>query len=183
MRDTKGITLISLIITIIVLLILAGITISQLTKNGLFEQSKQAKEKYDNSKKLENDTILEYEKEVEKHINGDRSIIDDNILWEGRIEGTGETATLKDSIENYKYLLLQTEWAATGAAIDNIMDVRTIKEKGYFEGLINSTNAHVFICMYNAVHKYMAFTSDRSLIITYSSGAGAFSLTKIIGVK
>lgn len=44
MKNTKerveGITLIALIITIILLLILAGITISQLTSNGIFEKTK-----------------------------------------------------------------------------------------------------------------------------------------------
>lgn len=45
MRDTKGITLIALIVTIIVLLILAGITIHQLTQNGLLKNTENAKEK------------------------------------------------------------------------------------------------------------------------------------------
>ncbi len=40
----RGITLISLVVTIIILLILAGVTISQLTENGLFNKTKQAKE-------------------------------------------------------------------------------------------------------------------------------------------
>ena len=44
-EETKGITLISLIITIILLLILAGITITQLTENGIFGQAKKAKER------------------------------------------------------------------------------------------------------------------------------------------
>ena len=49
MRDTRGITLTALIVTIIVLLILAGITISQLTGNGLFPKANQAKEKTEES--------------------------------------------------------------------------------------------------------------------------------------
>lgn len=43
-ENTKGITLIALVITIILLLILAGITISQLTKNGIIEKAKFAAE-------------------------------------------------------------------------------------------------------------------------------------------
>ena len=42
-KKDNGITLISLVVTIIILLILAGITIAQLTKNGLFEKAEQAK--------------------------------------------------------------------------------------------------------------------------------------------
>jgi len=49
----KGITLISLVITIIILLILAGITISQLIGNGLLEKAKLAKEKSQISELIE----------------------------------------------------------------------------------------------------------------------------------
>ena len=45
-KKNKGITLVSLVITIIILLILAGITIVQLTKSGLFAKAEEAKEKY-----------------------------------------------------------------------------------------------------------------------------------------
>ena len=41
-KDTKAITLIALIITIIILLILAGITISQLSENGLFGKARKS---------------------------------------------------------------------------------------------------------------------------------------------
>lgn len=44
MKEAKGITLIALVITIIVLLILAGVTIATLTgENGILTNSKQAK--------------------------------------------------------------------------------------------------------------------------------------------
>ena len=45
MRKNKGITLIALVITIIILLILSGISISALTNQGLFKNAKLAKEK------------------------------------------------------------------------------------------------------------------------------------------
>ena len=65
MRNTKGITLIALIITIIILLILAGIAISALTGSGLFEKTKLAKNKTQNSQKLENQILLEYENKID----------------------------------------------------------------------------------------------------------------------
>ncbi len=43
--NNKGITLVALVITIIVLLILAGISIQAITNTGLFENAKKAKEK------------------------------------------------------------------------------------------------------------------------------------------
>ena len=46
-KEFKGITLITLVITIILLIILAGITINiGLGENGLFTRAKQAKNKY-----------------------------------------------------------------------------------------------------------------------------------------
>lgn len=42
-RNSKGITLIALVITIVILLILAGISISSLTVNGLFNKAEDAK--------------------------------------------------------------------------------------------------------------------------------------------
>lgn len=41
-KENRGITLIALVITIIILLILAGITISALTNQGLFKNAKEA---------------------------------------------------------------------------------------------------------------------------------------------
>ena len=48
--STAGITLIALVITIIVLLILAGVAISMLSgENGILTQAQQAKEKYESA--------------------------------------------------------------------------------------------------------------------------------------
>lgn len=87
-RKNKGITLIALIVTIILLLILAGITISQLTGNGLFEKAKLAKEKTENAQGLENSTLENYEKKIDEAINSKRE--ENNIKFSYDI----------DSIEN-----------------------------------------------------------------------------------
>ncbi len=44
-KQEKGITLVALIITIVVLLILAGISIQSINNTGLFANAKKAKEK------------------------------------------------------------------------------------------------------------------------------------------
>ena len=49
----KGITLIALVITIVILLVLAGITISELTGNGLFTKTQTAKEEANKSQAVE----------------------------------------------------------------------------------------------------------------------------------
>ena len=45
LKNQKAITLIALVITIIILLILAGISIASLTGSGVFERAKESKEK------------------------------------------------------------------------------------------------------------------------------------------
>lgn len=60
-KSFKGITLIALVITIIILLILAGISISALTNQGLFEKAKDAKKKSENAEKEQSQTLSEYE--------------------------------------------------------------------------------------------------------------------------
>ena len=47
--NEKGITLVALVITIIILLILAGISISALTNTGIFQKAKDAKQKSDDA--------------------------------------------------------------------------------------------------------------------------------------
>ena len=42
-RENKGVTLVALIVTIVILLILAGISISALTNTGIFQNEKQKK--------------------------------------------------------------------------------------------------------------------------------------------
>ena len=67
MKNQKGITLVALVITIIILLILAGISISTLTNTGIFEKAKDAKEKSEVAEKQQSETLDSYEKELNKY--------------------------------------------------------------------------------------------------------------------
>ena len=66
-KENKGITLVALVITIIILLILAGISISTLTNTGIFEKAKDAKEKSEVAEKQQSETLDSYEKELNKY--------------------------------------------------------------------------------------------------------------------
>ena len=55
MRNKRGITLVALVITIVILLILACISIMGLTKAGLLKNAELAKEEYQKSVKKEED--------------------------------------------------------------------------------------------------------------------------------
>ena len=70
MKKQSGITLVTLVITIIILLILASITISSLTNTGLFEKSKEAGDKTQNAAENQAKTLNEYEDELNKYISG-----------------------------------------------------------------------------------------------------------------
>ena len=63
-NNTKGITLVALVITIIILLILAGITISSLTNAGLFEKAQEVKEKTQAAEENQSKILNEYENEL-----------------------------------------------------------------------------------------------------------------------
>ena len=75
--QNKGITLVALVITIVILLILAGISISTLTNTGIFQKSKDAKQKAENAQKEEESFLSEYEKEILKQ--------DSNGIWDGNV--------------------------------------------------------------------------------------------------
>lgn len=71
----KGITLVALVITIIILLILAGITILQLKENGLLKNAKFSKEQSEKAKIEEDETLNDYEDVINKTVTGDRDTI------------------------------------------------------------------------------------------------------------
>ena len=66
-KSNKGIALVALVITIIVLLILAGISISALTNTGIFQKAKDAQKVSENVEKEQRETLGEYEKELNKY--------------------------------------------------------------------------------------------------------------------
>ena len=98
----KGITLIALVITIIILLILAGISISALTNQGLFKNAKAAQNATEKAEKEQGQRLNEYEDEINKYLNNANEdekigLITDNINKE--LSKTDNTE-LKDAKEN-----------------------------------------------------------------------------------
>ena len=84
MNKNKGITLIALVITIIILLILAGISISALTNQGLFKNTKTAQNATEKAEEEQGQRLNEYEDEINKYLNNANEdekigLITDNI--------------------------------------------------------------------------------------------------------
>ena len=72
-KTQKGITLVALVITIIILLILAGISIASLTQTGLFEKAKDAKQKSENAQAEENATLENYIAQIDEITGGKKT--------------------------------------------------------------------------------------------------------------
>ena len=110
-KEAKGITLIALVITIIVLLILAGVTIATLTgDNGILTQANDAKTNTNNSKikeqiqleavaSLGTDGKLDKERLIKK-LNNIKGI-------EGVPDNTDYTFPLKVTLNNYQVYLTE----------------------------------------------------------------------------
>ena len=84
MRKTngqKGITLVALVITIIILLILATISIQSLTNTGLFAKAKEAREKSQNAEENQARILNEYEDELNKYISGNVKTLQADGSW------------------------------------------------------------------------------------------------------
>ena len=70
-KKNKGITLIALVVTIVVLLILAGISISKLTgQYGILNRASEAKEKTEKAQADEEETIKNYENIMNAYADG-----------------------------------------------------------------------------------------------------------------
>ena len=69
-KQQKGITLVALVITIIILLILAGISISALTNQGLFTQAQNAKNLTEEKTAEENEILTNYLDQMNAIIGG-----------------------------------------------------------------------------------------------------------------
>ena len=67
-NKNKGITLVALVITIIILLILAGISISALTNTGIFQKAKDAKQKSADTELDQNTKLDSYENEIDNYL-------------------------------------------------------------------------------------------------------------------
>ena len=70
-KGNKGITLIALVITIIVLLILAGVTIAALSgDNGILKRATEAKEQTNQKNDEETEKIGGYESTIDQYVDG-----------------------------------------------------------------------------------------------------------------
>ena len=99
MRKNKGITLIALVITIIVLLILAGVAIAMLSgENGILKKAAEAKTRTNEGQKQEMSSLLSYEMAL--NTNNEYKIQDGYITGFEYDETSNRTVKTVKQVEN-----------------------------------------------------------------------------------
>ena len=147
-KENKGITLVALVLTIIVLLILAGISIVQLKGNGLFENAKIAKEKTQEEQKKEDKTLSDYESKIGQYIDGTRNVSENNYSTEEKVIGTWI-----DGKPLYRKV---------------ITNLKSPSQKDVWKDIYVESNADMLM-----VEKLLIYYSDDKILeLNYYSGAG-----------
>ena len=96
----RGITLVALVITIIILLILAGISISALTNTGIFGKAKEAKKKSEDATLEQNKILDNYEKEVDQYLPAFTGNTVEEAIQHGRVLNATDNTELHDEYGN-----------------------------------------------------------------------------------
>lgn len=106
----RGITLVALVVTIILLLILAGVSIQELTQTNLFNQAKNAKNAMKNAQNQENEILSSYKEEINGYLPNEGDIrikllekvkIGDYVNYTPDALNETELTTLKNKLNTY----------------------------------------------------------------------------------
>ena len=164
MRKQKGITLIALVITIIVLLILAGVTVATLTgDNGLLQKSTSAKQDNEDSKELEliklsvsaakvagkgTITTENLNNELKSNLNSETDVVESSDYWyykvnknyriykDGKID---EGKLLPDEYQQVEYIeSTGTQWIDTKLLATNYPNMN-IEIKGNYTTIVTAS--------------------------------------------
>ena len=186
-KNNKGITLIALIITIIILLILAGISISALTQTGIFEKTKEAKQKSENAQEEENKILNNYIAQIDSvntiSSNRDSSTTNKDLLWSGNYDtcvnsnakqiSGGCTLNGNYNIEDYSFILIIAATYGDAALVPDyystLFPVDIIKQNYGYPTIETSTyvNSSIFsrfdIGFINNKTFYIAWKSDLNI--------------------
>ena len=122
--NEKGITLIALIVTIVVLLILAGVGINAvLGENGLINKAQDAQNKMNNAIEKDKEAINNLSQELENIVNPSVPVTGVKILWNGvdlegaREEDNRETITLTAQIEPPNATNKKVTWSCNDGGV------------------------------------------------------------------
>lgn len=123
-KRKNGITLVALVVTIVILLILVGVGIQAITSTGIFEKAGLSREKDNNSKLEEQNTLNQYEEQITLGLHGSRNILEIkscNLKITHDIikndQGSEEVNTIinVDGVENIKKLIISVDGKYCGS--------------------------------------------------------------------
>jgi type II secretory pathway pseudopilin PulG len=208
----KGITLVALVITIIILLILAGVAITTLTQTGLFENAKQAKNAMENAQTKENAILSDYSSEINEYISSNRndkensqSLInkDDGIYNKsegGYIFNTSQNnitytsnniITLSESIENYNYIEFECDnnYSTEGYSYPFSQRYSVSQIKEHYSNTNEFVYKNVFWIIYNSGDYWNRVSfwlkDDKTIMFQYgrSTDTSVFNKIRITNIK
>lgn len=165
MLKTKdnGITMVVLVITIIILLILAGVSISALTNQGLFGKAKEAKEKSKEAQLQENSILDSYEKAINDVSVGN---VKDNKDEEKKdsVGGVDEEQVKKIVQEELAKISIDEEKIRKIAKEETINVASNIQTDGIYDTLFEGTAYRS-----NTTYNLTKSINDYKYVIVYAS--------------
>ena len=117
-KNTRGITLVALVITIIILLILSGISISALTNQGIFGKAQEAKKASEIANIKEQIQLAIYEKQLINTGNISEQELKDILEKHGTIEYETDNKTIKGIKTEKGYEILLADIYSGGTTED-----------------------------------------------------------------
>ena len=161
LKNRKGITLIALVVTIVVLLILAGVSISLiLDNNGIIQKSKQARKEYGQAKENEQTDLNNASSWIDSVVNEPKVVEPENIGdWKYTEEEDGTI-----TINRYK-------GSETTVIIPNYINgkkVKKIKSNSYGDGydIYETSIWDDSICSNNKMTYWYPQTTIKKIIIS-----------------
>ena len=127
LRKTNGITLLALVITIVVLLILASVTINMIVNGGIISKTKEATSKYKDSENAELNSFASIDYQMDKAVNGETINILPSILADD-VKTTATTSNSKITLSDgnvaipagFKVIDGSTAKVSTGVIIEDL---------------------------------------------------------------
>lgn len=177
LKENKGITTIALVITIIILLILAGITILTLTgENGIIKKAIISREKTYEAQEDEKEKIATLEENIDE-LSSTKKTYSETILFEGETL-TCTTYDLKEDISNYNYLYIQYEQMQNGVATNSSKSAEIIKVSN-----ITKDNSRDLMHVAWYTDRIMYHFIDSKLVVDHIENNYPPIITQIIGIK
>ena len=204
-KNNKGITLVALVLTIIILLILAGISISALTNTGIFEKAKDAKNKTEEAEKNQQAILDEYEAKLNEYGITEKDIVDkkskvgyyadidadgtvDGIIYADLAVGTTGSGQWSNSVGSYSiptignlknYYVSQKNYNGIFGIKDVLSPVGNGNERFYVMALedIDKNQDETYYDWYNTAYGNM---KDFSIATSISFGKGKSNTSTMI---